>query len=378
MELNKLTARLLAEGWTEDKTPPGCKPWNRFYGGWTYDWMSRQHVVFETPCGLLYKRNEVSHSGTMAWKGIEWSEENDCITVICPHYDRKGPCKLNHPLLEESAMAGCHYEHLYFCAVHETDKDYCYENSAKRVIDIADEEKKRLWQEFSDKRDGRVCIHHSRYNRNTKMWTIRYSPEQCIRYGCSYCSILGKEIDRTKKGNVFFDEKRSVSIEDAGFFESERVYVTKGIPLLPKTAPLDLCEAIVKFGKKDVKWRLRMNIHSELFFHPELKVEFLNFRAERKSGRDLLQDLQDVANGITVVHDVDQKKTQAAAKTKRRAENLQRKKKAAERKILNSGLESFNRYQRERLEKLLGVDRCYELDSDFRRKQAEQQLSMFD
>ena len=108
---NKLTERLLAEGWTQDQTPPGCKPWNQWYGGWQYDYRSRIGTVFETPCGLLYKREELSHSGYMSYMGVDWTEENDCMTVLCPHYDREGPCSLNHPLLQES-VAGCRGEGL--------------------------------------------------------------------------------------------------------------------------------------------------------------------------------------------------------------------------------------------------------------------------
>ena len=122
MEINKLSQHLLAEGWTEDQTPPGCNPRNRFYGGWTYRYQSRLNTVFETPCGLLLQRTEISHSGSMGYMGIEWMEENDNSTIICPYYDRTAPCKLNHPLLEAQGNAGCHYESLHFCAVHETDK----------------------------------------------------------------------------------------------------------------------------------------------------------------------------------------------------------------------------------------------------------------
>ena len=99
MDTNKLSLRLLAEGWTKDQTPPGCHPWNGFYGGWTYDLKSRWDCVFETPCGLLYRRSELPQCGTMSVMGIDWTEENDCLAILCPRYSRTEPCQLNHPLL---------------------------------------------------------------------------------------------------------------------------------------------------------------------------------------------------------------------------------------------------------------------------------------
>ena len=95
METNKLTQRLLTEGWKKDQTPPGCRPWNKYHGGWEYAYHSRLNVTFETPCGLILKRTELSHSGYMSYMGIDWTEENDNMTVLCPYYD-KGHCELNH------------------------------------------------------------------------------------------------------------------------------------------------------------------------------------------------------------------------------------------------------------------------------------------
>lgn len=73
METNKLSQRLLAEGWTKDQTPPGLRPWRDFDGGWTYEYRQRLDVVFEAPCGLLWKRNEVSPCGHMSFMGAAGS-----------------------------------------------------------------------------------------------------------------------------------------------------------------------------------------------------------------------------------------------------------------------------------------------------------------
>lgn len=378
MEINKLSQRLLSEGYTENETPPGCNPWNWYYGGWTYKYRERLNTVFETPCGLLLKRTEMGHSGSMGYMGINWTEENDNATIICPYYDRTAPCELNHPLLEMQQNAGCHYERLHFCAVHETDRPYSYESSTRRVKDLADQEEDQLWQEFSEKHKGRVCRVHCRYNRKTKVWTAGYYPERCKSYACSFCTVLQVEIDVSKKGNIFYDEKRTRQITGEGLFEDyEQVTVVKGKRLLDKNIPLQKCEAIVKYGLREVKHNLQMKYHSELYLNPSLKIEFVNFRAEKRESRDLLQDLNDVANGILVVHEADQVKRKAEDKRQRRKEAYNRKIAAAEKKIVQNGLDSLTGYQRERMERLLGEDRCYELNKKYLEKKLEQQISLF-
>ena len=134
----------------------------------------------------------------------------------------------------------------------------------------------------------------------------------------------------------------------------------------------------MKYGLRDVKDRLRLNHHSELYFNPNLKIEYINFRAEKKVGRDLLQDLDDVANGIAVVHEADQVKQNAEAKRQRRKVATERKVAAAEKKIVQNGLASLTGYQRERMERLLGVDRCYELDQQHQTAKQPVQISLFD
>lgn len=377
-KLNKLTKRLLAEGWTQEQTPPGCRPWNQWHGGWEYTYQSRLDVVFETPCGLLLERSEVSHSGYMSYMGIDWTEENDNATIICPYYDRTTPCTLNHPLLEENVTAGCHYESLHFCAVHETDKPFDYERSCRKVKDLAEAEEARLWQEFSDRHQGRACQNHCRYNRKTKTWRAGYYPMHCAQYGCTYCVVLQMEIDRTKKGNIFYDKRITRLIRGEGIFQDqESTQVIKGIKLLDKSIPLQLCENIIKYGLHDVKDSLMLNHHWEMFMNPGMTIEFINFRAEKKVTRDLLQDLEDTANGIAVCHAADVEKETAEAKKRRRDSARKRKAEAMEKKILNQGLDAFSGYQKERFERFLGDERCEELDQKYRDQKAIQQMSLF-
>ena len=48
-ELNELTRRLLAEGYTPEDTPPGMREYEDYEGGWTYKYQTLRDMVFETP-----------------------------------------------------------------------------------------------------------------------------------------------------------------------------------------------------------------------------------------------------------------------------------------------------------------------------------------
>lgn len=346
MDINKLSLRLLAEGWTQDQTPPGCRPWNSFYGGWTYDYKSRMNCVFETPCGLLYRRGDFLQHESMSFMGIDWTEENDCMTTLCPHFSRTEPCQLNHPLLEAHPTAGCHYEKLHFCAVHETDKPYSYEQSAQQVKDQEEEEKERLWKAFSESHHGRVCQYQSRYNRRTREWTTRYDPEECARLGfCERCEVLQQDLN-PKKGNVLCDERRTWIEKGQGPFPDEtRTVITKGIKVLKKPVSVTICEMIVKAGAPEFQWRYPRKWSTEMYFDKSLKIELFNFRVVERGRRkrDLAQDLRDIAAGIEVVHKADRLAEAKAQKRARREKAKKDKERRAKRKLADQILAADDR-----------------------------------
>lgn len=377
METNKLSQRLLAEGWTKDQTPPGLRPWRDFDGGWSYDYRSRKNVVFEAPCGLLWKREEVSNSGHMSFMGVEWTEENDCITVVCPCYDLKEPCPKNHPLLRDKPIAGCHYERLCFCALHETDKSWNYEQSAAKVKDEQKAVEDRLWEEYKASKNNRVCRHQSRYNRKTREWSSVYDPLMC-HYGCSFCSVLGKELSNVR-GNVFYDVKISWTQKGTGFLpDIQKTDITKGKKFLDKPVSMTLAEVIAKVCKRDIQRREESRRSMALFRGEIDKIEILNVRAAKKEGRDLLQDLNDIKEGATIHHASDDAKAAAAQKR----ENLQKaaaaKNKRLEKLILEGGFENQPGHLKRRMEKFLGLDRCYELEAQRKKSTSEpEQLKLF-
>lgn len=378
METNKLSQRLLTEGWTKDQTPPGLRPWRDFDGGWTYEYRQRLDVVFEAPCGLLWKRNEVSMCGHMSFMGVEWTEENDNITTICPHFEMDGPCPLNHPLLRDAPVAGCHYEKLCFCALHETDKPWCYEKSAQKVKDNQKAVEDRLWEEFRTAKKGRVCRYQSRFNRHTREWSSYYDPMFC-HYGCRHCSVLGKDLSEVR-GNVFYDVKITWTQKGIGFLpDTQKTDITKGVKFLDKPCSLTIAEAIAKVCKRDIQRREETKRSIELYLGRIDSIEVLNIRAERKESRDLLQDLKDVEEGATIHHASDDAKAAKARKSANQQKAAQAKIRRLEQAILDSGFQDQPDFMKRRMMKFLGEDRISELEAQREEAAATstEQLSLF-
>lgn len=364
-EINKVSQKLLAEGWTQDQTPPGMKPWDSFYGGWTYRPDARRGVVFESPCGLLWQRSEISYSGTMYFMGISWTEENDLITAFCPHYERTERCELNHPVLEASEIAGCHYEKLCYCALHETDKAWDYEHSAKRVEDEAEKRKGDRWEAFRKSRGGRVCIHHSRYNRHTGEWTMTYDPQHNCHCGSgAFCPVLGKTLSEDH-GNVFFDRKLTWTVKGDGFLPDEqKSSVTRGVKLLKKATSMTICEVIAKTCREDLEWTERMNRHTDITFGKLDSVEVLNIRAESKAGRDLQEDLQLISEGVEIVHASDlDAKSKAQNHEKRESAKFNRRRQM-EKLLRGKGWSALNEYERRRVRKLLESEEIRQIEAE--------------
>lgn len=360
MELNKITRELLAQGWTKDQTPEGFQKWNDFYGGWEYKRSVTYKFVFQTPCGMLVKGDKVT--GDMSYMGVHWMFENDNPVVNCPFYSLHY-CPLRHTLLQG--------EHIYnyrsrlgdikHCAVKRTDIPWEYGNSVEKVLDDNEKEEDALWTAFYAKHKGRVCRHQSHYNRSEKKWYVHYDPLVCSHYHCEHCSILDKPIS-PKKANVYYDLKKSHIQKGQGFMPDETIVsVNKGIKLL--RASETICEAIVRYARHHIQHKVYMENHSFCFFGGT--VEVLNLRAERKESRDLLQDLQDVANGIAVTHQSDLQKADKAAKRARRQESQQRRVERFKKLICKNGFDNLSESDKHRAKKhltpveILQADRAY-------------------
>ena len=381
-ELNELTRRLLAEGYTPEDTPPGMQAYKQHEGGWTYERETLKKMVFETPCGLLVEGSRFI-TGYMSTRGVTWRPENDNPVVTCPHFTAE-PCPLRHPSLQQERYALHEDDIIYQCACHQTDRPFTFEGSVEEAHKRVWQEADVLWEQFQAAHKGRVCRQPSYYGRTTKSWYAYYSPMRCTSYwlGCTRCSILDKDLV-PQRGNVFYDVRKTWIEKGDGLFPDEqRISIEKGCKLLDKTVSLTICEAIVKYGKHDAVQHVMSEFHHDLFFDRSLKVEILNLRAARIDARDILQDLQDVANGIQVTHAADTLKAAKEQKKARRAAAKRQRIRKVEQMILTHGWANLDGLWQRRAEKLLDDERIEELlqqrkEASVQKPPEELQLSLF-
>jgi len=380
-EINELTRRLLAEGWKPEDTPPGTHPYADHYGGWTYTGEAIRGMVWETPCGLLAEGRHFLN-GYMSYNGVDWKTENGNPVITCPIFPSM-PCPLRHPLLRAQGCTLHSDDVVYQCACHRTDRSYTYEGSIDEAHDQVWKEANALWEVFKARHKGRVCRHQCRYGRTTKTWCAFYDPMQCARMGCTYCDVLAKELD-PRRGNVFYDLRKSWTEKGVGLFpDQQKVSVKKGCKLLDKTTSLTICEAIIKYGRRSIEERIRSEYHHQTFFDQTLKIELIDLRAARVAARDIMQDLQDIANGIQVTHAADSLKAAKEQKRARRAAAKAQRIRKAEKMILTYGWDDLEDIWKRRAEKLLDEEQIDDLlqrrasEQTETAQAAEEQISIF-
>ena len=361
-EINELTRRLLAEGWNPEDTPPGTRPYNDFYGGWTYTSEAIRNMVWETPCGLLAggKHFLIGH---MSYRGIDWTPENGIPVLSCPVFP-SAPCPLQDPLLS-SCRLNLHPDNVvYQCACHRTDRPYTYQGSVDEVHDQLQKGADKRWKVFKAKYKGRVCRHQCHYDRTSKAWRASYDPIFCARTACGtcgYCSVLGKEL-APRKGNVFYDLRKSWIVKGEGLFpDQQKVVIEKGRKLLQHRVSLTICEAIVQYGHRSIEDSIKLEHHSELFFNKTMEISVINLRAARVDTKDTAQDLQDTANGIQVIHTADSLNAAKEQKRAKREAAKEQRIQKAEKMILAHGWEDLETVWRLRAERWLDADRIGEL-----------------
>ena len=98
-----------------------------------------------------------------------------------------------------------------------------------------------------------------------------------------------------------------------------------------------------------------------------------------------MQDLEDIRNGIQIVHDSDMEKRDSENKRERRRQSRESAVRRLEKKLLENGYESLEEYSTDRrhADKWLGPERIAELENLRRLKEKERkeqpvQLSLFD
>lgn len=374
---NKITQRLLAEGYTADNFPkdkvhiPGGvyavngSLLDNIYGGFEYNRIYCDAFIYKTGCGMYVKGNNVLSN--LGFSGEEWCHENDNPVVRCP-YD-KSCCSAN-----DSRLHGTHGGGLYiqcWCVCHRTDEPYDYEHSFEKAENERQEEKKRKYQEYSDAHNRRICQRHMYYDERKREWNLHYKPSACASMCYSedgYCPILGKKLSK-KRGNVYYDMKKSgvnkqVEAQCSIFDGNEWSYIEKGIRFFKKPCSIDICEAFVKVQSDEILRDYMVNHSTEFLFNKDLKVEILNIRAESKPSRDLMQDLQDIKSGIIVTHASDIEKCDKERRKEKKQQAMHKKVKKLEKKLIETGYHNLDLYSLDRIhaDKWLGEERISELE----------------
>lgn len=368
LEYNKLTTGLLAQGFTADNHPdyvklPGCipdknNPLRNYDGGFVYQGSYADSLTYKTGCGKFVKGKNVLHD--MGYMGIDWCHENDNPVMRCPYGNPE--CSRNNPLLHGThggvLRAQC------WCECHKTAEPYDYRNSIELANAEREAERRQKYEEYVSMHHGRVCANHMYYDEHTRTWSQRYEPHQCFHRCCShFCPIQNRELSK-KRGNVYYDLKTTRIRQDGTLFDGEKIVsVTRGIRYYDHPVSMDICEAFVKLQGGRIYEEYKWN-HSQLWaLDRTFQAEILNIRAESRPSRDLMQDLQDIKNGIEIRYDADLRKADKEQKSRKRAEAMEKKIQALERKLLDVGYENLETYSLDKIhaDKWLTPERIREL-----------------
>lgn len=395
---NLLTQRLLSEGYTADNYPKdkvhiaggyhtaSTGPLDNVYGGFEYNRVYSDNFLYKTGCGMYVKgSNVLTHMGYM---GEEWCHENDNPVVRCP-YD-KAECPLNdnrlHGIFGGGNCIQC------WCVCHKTDAPYDYEHSFEKAEKDRKDEERRKYQEYADAHNGRICQNHMYYNERTREWNMYYEPAICASMCFAqngYCPVLGRKLNK-KRGNVYYDLKTSgikkQTEAQRSLFDGERwTHIEKGMRVFKNPCSMDICEAFIKVQSDKILSDYKVNHSTEYLFDKSFKAEILNIRAESKPSRDLMQDLQDIRDGIEISHASDNEKQKKEAKKEKRKLAKQKNIERLEKKIIEVGYENLVEYSADRVhaDKWLTPERLEELAQIRQQKVKEEQekpvqLSLFD
>ena len=327
-ELNSLIRWLYAKGYTRDHHPDTV-----CWGNWqnfSYKWETMLGFTWETACGLLIQgESDVGRSLAISdcfYQRIWYCPENDNPLLRCP-YQQKGCAHVpqGFPLI--------------MCPCHRTDRTYDHENSVEKIETANHREAHKQYMELTG---GSYCACVVGSNGYQGGWyQVKYDVNTCIQCQCQnpVCAIRKKPRD-LKKVNIFYDVRRTW-ITRRGFLEEKKVTLTKGLKVFDHAVAQTDAEiwlkikehgasplnnyAVIEHPKKTMEDRRqeyfsRMHRHyDDLYDYFEFHYEVENIRVARSGQRDLLQDLRDAAEGIEVIHNIDQLNAKTEEKRAARA-----------------------------------------------------------
>lgn len=368
MQYNLLTLQLLTEGFTVERYPDfveidssrlfGNNPLHNLGGGFVYKKDYRERMVFKTPCGLFVKGEKLIHN--MSYMGIDWQAENNNPVINCPYRSGAFACDRRHLLLQDHECVTGNSV-LEFCDCHRTEEEFEYERSLDRVLDEQFEAREEKYRKFVEQRNGQVCRNHAVYDEKTGSWSFCYNPERCAHMcNARYCPVLGRDLQK-KKANVYYDLYTS-GVYEQGLICQEWKNVQKGIRYFDKKVSIDICEAFVKLQADAIENKHKWN-HSHMHaVDSSFKAEIRNIRVKSRLSRDQEQDLKDIQEGHYVSWAPDEEKKKMTDKRERRRQNLEKRIRKMEKKILQNGYEGLDAADKIRADKLFSTEHLEELE----------------
>jgi len=317
--LNKLTERLLAEGYTKENHPDYVE-WSH-WDNFEYVHAHLSKMVWETPCGLLKAGMEYNFGSHM---GIDYCPENNNPRCGCPYYDEK-PCA--HRI--DTKLMG------WNCIYHQTDRPYDFNQSVEKIWKEWDIIKITSWREATKRYGYCACMV---WDRPKRKYIPQYDVNVCINNKCrnEICAIT-KMRRNLKKVNIYYDILRQRRYKK-GLFEGLDWEIVKGVKKFESAIARTDAEIWLKQNSDKFEPRLTRDDRSELHFSEyhgkdgysgydwcEYTVTVQNVRVEHRESRDLMQDLLDAKEGIKVSHESDLKKQAAQAKKDRKEKRNQAK-----------------------------------------------------
>ena len=344
-EKNKLTLqieKLLAEGGT---VPDGVIKTSKTNYEYSAEW--KYQKVFETPCGLR-KKGTTMFFGTCSFEGEWHCPENDNVHMECP--TPYLPCEYRRKDLPPGLQ----------CPVKITDKpdDGSYEAKQHERLMRHQE----AWRSAPKEWKWCFCMNERTLPSGEVVIEKHYDVARCISgAGCKeeYCICrLGQKRDLTKV-NLYYDLHIHKTYQK-GMLTFEDNKVLKGLKYFPKPIAKTDAEIALLFWQKQnprlgtpIDLDPNRKMHEDIFFaehHSLVEVNdklyagtietwIDNIRIAKTAGRDLMQDLSDIQNGITVEHASDKEKADVAKKREAKTERLKKK-------IVNKMITVFERGRR--------------------------------
>ena len=108
----------------------------------------------------------------------------------------------------------------------------------------------------------------------------------------------------------------------------------------------------------------------------DLEIEIINVHAESRESRDIAKDLEDIKNGIEVVHESDLIQARKESKRARRAKYVKRREEAMRKRLVELGYNMLNSSDQRLAKKMFTQDKLEAFEDQ--RNNTPKQISLFE